>query len=261
MSNLPVFGLVDERSLPNVTPETLATHCGILGDQSNVTEEHRILWTIYQLDILFSKPHAHRDSVFSQFSAKYLPSLVAAYKKNTTPGSSITFMMNVISHLPYFVRYQRTPEASDLVVLQATWMANAPPGEPSDLRVITEMCQFLSTLLSLQGSRALSGDVVGKLLHKLQSWMDSYPDSFASETSYRCFAILTGLDDVEEIVMMFKDGLEQPLMNCGARGCNRHIDYDEVKQCSRCKSVVYCGAPHQAQHWPEHKKFCFPAVF
>ncbi|KAF9241389.1 hypothetical protein BU15DRAFT_45101 [Melanogaster broomeanus] len=198
----------------------------------------------------------------SEFSAKYLPSLVALYKTYTAPNNLAVSMINVVCHLPYFVRFQKAPECSNLVLLQATRMANAKT-DPSDPEIIGETCQFLSTLLVLQGTSAIPPDVKQKLVKKLNTWKRRYDGQFAGETSGRCYDSLTGDRAMTQMAPMFKEILEKPLNQCAAQGCNCRVEAagPELKQCSRCKSVVYCGVLHQRQHWAEHKRMCFPASF
>jgi hypothetical protein len=92
---------------------------------------------------------------------------------------------------PYFIRFQKTPAASDLVVLQATRMANAID-DPSDPEVIGDICQFLSTLLVLQGTTAIPEDIKEKLVQKLNTWRRRYEGRFPGETSDRCYQSLKG---------------------------------------------------------------------
>ena len=92
---------------------------------------------------------------------------------------------------PYFVRFQKTPAASDLVVLQATRMANTID-DPSDPKVIGDICQFLSTLLVLQGTTAIPEDIKEKLIQKLNIWRRRYEGQFSGETSDRCYQSLKG---------------------------------------------------------------------
>ncbi|KAF8555674.1 hypothetical protein OG21DRAFT_1507438 [Imleria badia] len=170
-------------------------------------------------------------------------------------------MINVVCHLPYFVRFQKTPAGSDLVVLEATRIGNAVD-DPSESE-IGEICQFLSTLLVLQGTSTIPEDIKQKLIPKLDTWRRRYDGQFPGETSDRCYQSLKGTLEMTMMSRMMKDKLEMPLSQCGARGCDLRADSVglELKQCSRCKSAVYCGATHQKEHWAEHKKKCYPAAF
>ncbi|KAF8838989.1 hypothetical protein BDN67DRAFT_970722 [Paxillus ammoniavirescens] len=254
------------QALSNVTAESLATLCGLKGDQSDTSEDRRMARLKQQLAILQPEAPARSiseaDKIYSEFSAKYLPSLVARYKMYATPINSAMTMINIVSHLPYFVRFQKTPEGSDLVVLQATRIAIAE-NDPFDPDLIGEICQFLSTLLVLQGTSTIPQDIKQKLVQKLDTWRHRYDCQFAAETSGRCYASLTGNSMMTQMSRTLKEMLEKPLNQCAAQGCIRRVEAagPELKQCSRCKSVVYCGEPHQRQHWAQHKKSCFAVTF
>ncbi|KAF8141455.1 hypothetical protein EV363DRAFT_1308138 [Boletus edulis] len=155
-------------------------------------------------------------------------------------------MINAVCHLPYF----------------ATRIANTMD-DPSEPKIIFEICQFLSTFLVLQGTTAIPEDVKQKLIPKLNTWRRRYQGQFPGETSDRCYLSLTGSLEMVVLSKMMKETLEKPLNQCGVRGCDRRVDSvgPELQQCSRCKSAVYCGASHQKQHWTEHKKSCYPATF
>ncbi|KAF8838988.1 hypothetical protein BDN67DRAFT_970721 [Paxillus ammoniavirescens] len=171
-------------------------------------------------------------------------------------------MINVISHLPYFLRFQKTPECSGLVVLQATRIAIAE-NDPSDPDLIGGMCQFLSMLLVLQGTSMIPQDIKQELVLKLGTWRHRYNGQWAGETSWCCCGFLSGNSAMTQVSRRAKDMYEKPSTCCAAQGCDRQMEAagPELKQCSRCKSVIYCGEPHQKQHWAQHKKLCFPVTF
>ena len=70
-------------------------------------------------------------------------------------------------------------------------MANAID-DPSNPKVIAEICQFLSTLLVLQGTTAIPEDVKEKLIPKLTTWRRRYKGQHPGETSDRCYQSLKG---------------------------------------------------------------------
>lgn len=64
--------------------------------------------------------------------------------------------------------------------------------DPSDPGDIGNTCQFLSTLLVLQGITAIPEDVGKKLIPKLDMWRRRYKGQFPGETSDRCYQSLKG---------------------------------------------------------------------
>ncbi|KAF8555675.1 hypothetical protein OG21DRAFT_1602756 [Imleria badia] len=278
----------------HVTPQSIARHCGLLEDPSNPdvrSEERRIVDLERQLGLMQTVEikrtllslvedlpiirdlDDHRRGMlevrsvpdpgvlFSEFSAIYLPALVAKYRKHTTPHNTATTAINVLCHLPYFVRFQRTPAASDLVILQATRVASIMVDpEP---KIIGTICQFIFILFVLQGTNEIPEDIKQNLISKFDRWRRAYKGQFAGETSDRCYQILQGNPDMAVNFKTFRDKFERPLVQCGVQGCDRRVDSDgpELKQCSRCKTAVYCGAAHQKEHWAKHKKMCYTPTF
>ncbi|KAG9313150.1 hypothetical protein JVU11DRAFT_6600 [Chiua virens] len=229
--------LAEVQALLNVTARSLASHCGLENDASDPdvrSEERRFADLRRQIGLIQRWPRHQAVAVYSEFSAQYLPALVALYKTYTTPYNIPMMTINSISDLPYFVRLQRTPVASDMVVLQATRIADAADG-PSDLDIIAEQCQFLSTLLVLQGTTSIPEDVKKKLVPKLNMWRRRYNGQFAAETAGRCYEALRGARDMVEMSKLMKGTLEKPLNQCGAQGCCHRTDSadSELKQCSR----------------------------
>ncbi|KAG2057608.1 hypothetical protein BDR06DRAFT_187323 [Suillus hirtellus] len=145
---------------------------------------------------------------------------------------------------------------------------------PADPVHIVEMCQFLSTLLALQGTNSVSEEDKQALLPKLREWNRKYQ----KQQITRC---LKQLEDDPETTML-ADGLKQhcesSLNECSFDGCGKS-GTSKLLQCSRCKTAVYasaytciscvcltmlyqqCDRDHQKKSWPSHKATCFPAVF
>lgn len=64
--------------------------------------------------------------------------------------------------------------------------------DPSDPKVVAEVCQCLSTLLVLQGTTAIPEDIKKKLIPKFNAWRRRYQGQVAGETSDRCYQSLIG---------------------------------------------------------------------
>ncbi|KAH7914589.1 hypothetical protein BJ138DRAFT_1056571 [Hygrophoropsis aurantiaca] len=246
----------------NVTVESLAGHCGLSNDQSNhdIEDSIRVARLKQQLGILQSRPRAASDKIYYEFAANHLPALMNTYRQKSTAANFAMTMLNVVSHTAYFIRFQRSVAGSDLASLLASRIANAE-ADP-DVEVIGEMCQFLSTLFVLQGATSVNEADRAKLVPKLRRWNRAYTGYLASDTSERCLGALTGDFMFQQMSRSIKTMLEQPLDQCGAN-CNRRVrsNASELLQCSRCKTAVYCGVPHQKQAWATHKALCFPPTF
>ncbi|KAH7918275.1 hypothetical protein BV22DRAFT_1024840 [Leucogyrophana mollusca] len=249
------------QAIMNITPESLAGHCGLIGDQTDIDDSVRTARLKQQLGVLQATPSTQTEKVYYEFAAKYLPDLVTLYREKATPTNSSMTMLNVIAHTSYFVRFQRTEAGSDLASLVAGRIANAET-DTTDADVVGEMCQLLSTLLVFQGAASVSAEDQAKLLPKFRRWRRAYAGRLASETSERCLGTFTGDFMIQQMSRSIKSMLEQPLDQCGAN-CSRRVQSggSELMQCSRCKTAVYCGAAHQREAWATHKPLCYPPAF
>jgi len=244
----------------NVTAESLATLACLSGEDSEGTMNGVFLKT--HLGILQSKPRAEQSKVHHEFAAKYLPAAAEKYRQSADAWNPSLSLMNLVGHTPYFVRFAQSPVGRGIAALQAERMA-AVSSDTMDVDRVGEMCQFLSTVLVLQGPSDVEDADKSALVPKLRTWTRAYRGRFAAETSDRCLGILTDEPASRAVVQMVKSGLERGVGECGAQGCSRRqrASGSELLKCARCKTAVYCGAEHQKQAWSTHKAACFPAAF
>ncbi|KAG1739044.1 hypothetical protein EDB19DRAFT_871674 [Suillus lakei] len=238
----------DLQGLLIVTADSLAEYCGLTGDQ-----QENSVFLERQLGLLQRNPS--QSAINSEFCAKYLPALVDAYNTQDTAFSIPMRMLNVVAYLPYFARFLLTTARSSVCKTQARRMASAS-SDPADPAYLVETCQFLSTLLALQGTDSVSEEDKQMLLQKLREWNRKYQ----RQQITRCLKQLEG--DPETMVMAngLKQHCEKSLSECGFDGCGQS-GASKLLQCSRCKTAVYCDRDHQKKSWPLHKATCFPAVF
>ncbi|EPQ55231.1 hypothetical protein GLOTRDRAFT_116208 [Gloeophyllum trabeum ATCC 11539] len=250
-----------------ISPDSLAASAGASGqtdpDASPASDsENGIRNVKLQLGILQRRPRREQERTYSELSAKYLPALVARFKGCSDPLNASMTLINAVSHTPYFVRFLRTDAGRGLAALQATRMASL---EADDARPeqTAEMCQFLATLLLLQGTSDIEDADKRKLVMKLQLWKRKHNSSYASETSERCLGILTNDPHMQDMLNMVKRMSTKGVEECGAQGCGRRqmATGPDLLQCSRCKTAVYCGKEHQRQAWSSHKPVCFSPAF
>lgn len=238
----------DLQALLNVTADSLAGYCGLTGDQ-----QENPVFLERQLGLLQRNPS--QNTINSEFCAKYLPAVVEAYNAQDTAFSVPMRMLNVIAYLPYFVRFISTTAKTSLCKIQAHRMATAS-STPADPTYLVEMCQFLSTLLALQGTNSVSEEDKQVLLPKLREWNRKYQ----RQQITRCLRQLEGDPETTIMADVLKQHCEKSLNECGFDGCEMS-GTSKLLQCSRCKTAVYCNRDHQKKSWPLHKATCFPAVF
>lgn len=238
----------DMQALLNVTADSLAEHCGLTGDQ-----QENSVFLERQLGLLQRNPS--QSVINSEFCAKYLPALVDAYNAQDTPFNVPMRMLNVLAYLPYFSRFLLTTAGSSICKTQARRMTTAS-SDPADPVCIVEMCQFLSTLLALQGMNSVSEEDKQVLLPKLRQWNRRY----LKQQITRCLKQLEGDPETTVMALGLKRHCEKSLNECGFEGCGKS-GTSKLLQCSRCKTAVYCDRDHQKKSWPSHKTTCFQAIF
>lgn len=236
------------QGLLNVTADSLAEYCGLTGDH-----QANSVFLESQLGLL--QRNSSQNVINSEFCAKYLSALVGAYDAQDAAFNVPMRMLNAIAYLPYFARFLLTAAKTSICKTQAHRMATASSA-PADPVHIVEMCQFLSTLLALQGTNSVSEEDKQALLPKLREWNRKYQ----KQQITRCLKQLE--DDPETTILAggLKQHCESSLNECGLDGCGKS-GTSKLLQCSRCKTAVYCDRDHQKKSWPSHKATCFPAVF
>lgn len=236
------------QKLLNVTADSLAEYCGLTGDQ-----QENSVFLERQLGLLQRNPS--QNAINSEFCAKYLPALVDAYDAQDVAFSIPMRMLNIVAYLPYFSRFLLTTAKTSICKTQARRMATAS-STPSDPTHLVEMCQFLSTLLALQGTNSISEEDKQALLPKLREWNRKYQ----RQQITRCLKQLEGDWETTLMAEGLKLHCQKSLSECGFDGCE-NSGISKLLQCSRCKTAVYCDRDHQKISWPFHKATCFPAVF
>lgn len=79
-------------------------------------------------------------------------------------------------------------------MLQAQRMAAAdfdPESMPA--KEVSEACQFLSTVLILQGAETVRNEDREPLLERLKGWKRRFRTGFPVETAERCIGVLSGV--------------------------------------------------------------------
>jgi len=203
--------------------------------------------------------------VYHELAAKYLPTIAETFRATECAVNASMTLLNVISYTPYFIRFSKQPEGANLVAVHSRRLAAKDPFPNGvDASTVGEVCQFLATLIVLQGTESIAPEDRTALAQRLREWKREYTRTFAAETSGRCLTLLnTSSADNVMITRTIKAKLDKGVENCNSPECNVTVRNNgaELLQCSRCKSVRYCGVEHQRKDWPEHKQICCPASF
>eukprot|EP00877_Chromochloris_zofingiensis_P012924 jgi/Chrzof1/7886/Cz02g40010.t1 len=81
--------------------------------------------------------------------------------------------------------------------------------------------------------------------------MDCYPDGAVTEQTFQ-----TAKANVMRHLQQQQQGSVQPYDDTACAACGQAAD--ELKRCSRCKGIWYCGRDCQRMDWPRHKTECEP---
>lgn len=168
-------------------------------------------------------------------------------------------------HRPYFVRFQSlAEEGSGLAVLYADRCAKCIDDiEAMDAGPITEISQFLSTVLVLQGVEDIDSATKTTLIKSFKKLEHRHRHVFAAETLRRCIDMVEDSRAMREMFMFAKDMIKAPYKECGAKSCKVREGHrgQKLMPCSKCKAALYCSAEHQRAAWSSHKGTYFPSSF
>ncbi|KAI0806342.1 hypothetical protein BC629DRAFT_1673543 [Irpex lacteus] len=205
---------------------------------------------------------------YSELAAKHLPELVAKFRADGSGALTQTArIVNIISYTPYVMRFLSTPAAhspslASLYTSRVATYAAALSAE-SHADSIAETCQFLATLLLVQGTNDVNAEDKNKLLPFVRQWVrkPAFRGRLASDASERVMWLLTGDVSMAQPLSMVRNKLISPLEECSAPGCNKTRTSGDLMKCSRCKSALFCNRDHQKLAWSTHKRICFEPTF
>ncbi|KAJ8503538.1 hypothetical protein ONZ45_g10774 [Pleurotus djamor] len=248
----------------NPTPESLAALAGLINYDPDVDEGLKFRVLKGQLGMIQTWPRDEQTKIHSATAAKYLPAMAEKFRTETTSFNGPMVLLNIVSYTPYYVRFMASPAGQGIAALQTKRVA-AEADKISTMSAddVAEIGQFLATILLLQGIEGVDENDKKTLIPKLRLWQRSFPGRLASETSMRCFALLTDDPEMREPMAHVRSLLTGVLQKCQGPSCGatQKPDGGQLMQCSRCKSVAYCGQEHQKQGWPSHKSACFKPAF
>ncbi|KAK0486316.1 hypothetical protein IW261DRAFT_1454884 [Armillaria novae-zelandiae] len=240
-------------SYMNVSAESLAECCGVAANGKDSAPDILKI----QLGVVQSWPQTEQKKIYH---CKTYAFPRGKFRNSDVPWDSAAVMLNVISFTPYFVRFLKT-EAGQAKRMVASKDSFNPSTQ--SLQIIAEVCQFMATLLVLEGTEQITADEQKSLEAMLAAWLRGMPSVFAKETCERCLSLLSSDQESRFMANSVKGMLEKALRQCGGAGCDLETKHDgsALMQCGRCKCAVYCGTEHQKQAWSMHKSTCFASSF
>ncbi|KAJ7431059.1 hypothetical protein B0H11DRAFT_2388743 [Mycena galericulata] len=236
------------------------------------SKQHAIL-----INQLTATAAAHEDVwpiVISNFCARFLPSLVAAYK--TVPGTRGVYWLALLGAAPnqYFAKFMRGGLAPDLYVFYVNHLLETPSGSEG-VRESFRLLRYLMIYASLY-PRAVDA-LPEKTEQQLGLWISREEikrgDTLRSrdyeiechrdveQWAYGLMQLLTGRMNTAQF--LHDQHTVVPWVTCNA--AEEHCESDHGhplkergrRECVRCQTVAYCSKEHQRVDWPQHKLYCF----
>ncbi|KAJ7778841.1 hypothetical protein DFH07DRAFT_541202 [Mycena maculata] len=231
--------------------------------------------------------------VISNVCARFLPSLVAAYK--TMPATSGVYWFILVGAVPiaYFAKFMRGPLASDLYVFYVkhllaniTWTLENHDSLRESFRLLMYLMIYaalyphtvdplpartkrkLAAWILASGHRSLddlNARVAGQQ-HTKPHAAQCKPCEYAIECqsdivrwAFRLLDLLSG--KLSTVQFLAKMHIISPWLACGAaqEHCaqGHPLKDRRWRECGRCGAQAYCSREHQRLDWPEHRLGCF----
>ncbi|KAJ7033364.1 hypothetical protein C8F04DRAFT_1104511 [Mycena alexandri] len=281
----------------------LAAHLGLtatgfeINTNPDATEKLADIWN----ELMPGEFEDGTHPIVCLFCAKYLPSLVSAYKAAPSVTGAYHAMLLGISQSLYFAKFMRSPAGAELyafyvaqILIPRCWHC----ADPSDTREHILGLLILSTYAYEYRShmQPLDDDIAGRL----KQWVADTarraleatrpeeasvpPRAKAEQDTFACYlAINQRLVQNSLTILNILDGkiksialhLTLTRRLTFDRYAARHSDADGHKEgagagtatvmrrleCARCQTVAYCCRTHQKEDWRIHKKRCFETVY
>ncbi|KAJ7441837.1 hypothetical protein B0H11DRAFT_2251903 [Mycena galericulata] len=250
-----IFRAIHARRKQSSTTHTISAGSGFMSKHRSREE-----YTSEQPEPMEALAAAGEKKFPDNFAARFLPSLISAYKSWLGICSPYAAILFLLSASPYLVRYiRKTGQGYTLLSLCAHKMVQHPIPFTKDLYRDSAVLQSLS------------------VMSHLLSYADTFPRQLVSlsnvsrkwgltQTAYK---LMGEVAELNAILLRNRtaeaDMFYIPWLDCGSH--QKHCVNDpclddeclhedplmlknQRKQCSRCKATAYCSKEHQKLDWP-----------
>jgi hypothetical protein len=265
MANMRV-NLAVVRDVMGITPDKIASIAGLVEDGNpELTLETRLDAIKQILGPVQSLSRPEQEVFLGELAAKYLPAMKAKFDEIDVIITPAVMVMNISSAFPYFVRFAKLPQNASITPTHAHRLAHAPAAfaRPANEDDVATACQFLSTLLAIQGADGVPDADKGALVGKLRQWKRTFAGRFAEETITRCLDYLSGNMEMVAMTMMLGMMIAAPLEKCNFPGCKKKRQGNEggYVSCEKCKTAAYCSPLHKSRDQAAHNPKCFEVTY
>ncbi|KAI0633903.1 hypothetical protein C8Q77DRAFT_1057596 [Trametes polyzona] len=237
-----------------------------------------------QINALTVFPAEKKDWFFLALSARHLPALASAVRTTSRETQQIALssyiqLLSLLTdpkHNPYLRKFLTSPAAAGLPILVAAafndgirWLRPSGPGHICTF--IMHTLQWCDAALGDDGRASVDKSVRIALRQKLRALKEQ--PNFDALDQYQRIEIqrLEGMlgavegmptppDQPGYFLQTSRDHIEGSIP--GLEECNVCMEEDATLQCSRCKSVKYCGKKCQTKDWKgSHRMRCYAMTF
>ncbi|KAF7358675.1 hypothetical protein MSAN_01206500 [Mycena sanguinolenta] len=250
-----------------LTPTGFVRYKGPCGE---ATDKLRDLWTAL-IPCEYEDPV---DPIICAFCARFLPSLVSAYKDAPCEEGPYYCMLVAVLQSNYFAKYMRSPHGPDLYAffVQQIISRKHPSTSISGLLIFATYAHEYKSHI-----RPLPEDTVAQLKDWLRTKADESLEIIRSKPSRpkkdHSWAVRYHETILENIISVLNilDGrlrseakqltLTRSVTFDGFAG--EHEDSENLtrRECARCQTVAYCCRVHQKEDWGHHKQRCFETAY
>ncbi|KAJ7481091.1 hypothetical protein B0H11DRAFT_2024152 [Mycena galericulata] len=260
----------------------LAAHLGLtctgfeLNTAADATEKLRDLWN----DLMPGEFEDTAHPIVCFFCAKYLPSLVSAYKAEPHADGPYHTMLVGIAQSLYFAKFMRSPAGADLYAFYVAQVIEprcacqyyADPLHTMScivglLILATYAYEYKSHIqpLSDDASAELKDWLRTVALRSLDVTHPRTAGERAHDYNIHERLVRNALTTLNILAGRLKSEalqLSVTRRETFDRYAVRH-EGDVVRrlECARCQTVAYCCRTHQKEDWRGHKKRCFETVY
>ncbi|KAJ7186345.1 Alpha/Beta hydrolase protein, partial [Mycena haematopus] len=239
---------------------------------ADATQKLRDLWT----GLMPCEGDDPTDPILCAFCAKFLPSLVSAYKASPCVEGPYHCMLLAVLQGNYFAKYMRTPLGSELYAFFANQVVigNHPCESVVGLKIFATYAHEYKgrmrplsddTLTRLKDWLRIKGEESLEVIRVESSQCDkgrsASPDVvFHKQTLSNIVSVLNIMDgrlksEAMQLTLTRRETFDHY--------AEKHEDGKKLTrfECSRCQTVAYCCRVHQKEDWSRHKERCFETAY
>ncbi|KAJ7464135.1 hypothetical protein FB451DRAFT_1264727 [Mycena latifolia] len=228
------------------------------------------------------------DVVIAAFCAKFLPSLVAAYRAAPHHEGPYHHMLGCVMQNDYFAKFMRSPPGADLYAFYVDQILRQVHERKRKNRPITQfdtlkwlVCLLILATYAQEYKRhipPLPEDVFTKLFGCLATGVSASTATIdiraPTHPRVRPSAENVAFHErimyhTRSVIEILRGGLEAQELRLGLtrrHAFNFYARQHAVapttrRECARCQTAVYCCKEHQREDWKWHKKRCFETAY